>query len=44
MTNSNLVGCSTGNPAIIHALHTYVIRVMAERINFASRVIGALKR
>ena len=32
------------NSALSHALHTYVIRVMAERVSFASRVIGALQR
>ena len=34
----------TDNSALTHALHTYIIRVMAERIGFASRVISALQR
>jgi sulfate permease, SulP family len=32
------------NPALCQALLTYVIRVMAERLNFANRTIGALRR
>jgi SulP family sulfate permease len=32
------------NPALCQALLTYVIRVMAERLNFANRTIGALQR
>jgi sulfate permease, SulP family len=30
--------------ALSQALFTYVIKVMAERLSFASRVIGVLKR
>jgi SulP family sulfate permease len=30
--------------ALSQALYTYVIKVMAERLSFASRVIGVLKR
>jgi sulfate permease, SulP family len=32
------------NPALSHALLTYVIAVMAERLSFANRVIGVLQR
>ena len=32
------------NPALSRALLAYVIRVMAERLSFASRVIGVLQR
>jgi sulfate permease, SulP family len=32
------------NPALSHALLTYVVAVMAERLSFASRVIGVLRR
>jgi sulfate permease, SulP family len=32
------------NPVLGQALHTYVIKVMAERLSFASRVIGVLRR
>ena len=32
------------NPALSHALLSYVIAVMAERLSFASRVIGVLQR
>ena len=32
------------NPALCQALLTYVIRVMAERLSFANRSIGALLR
>ncbi len=31
-------------PALGHALLSYVIAVMAERLSFASRVIGVLQR
>jgi len=31
-------------PDLIQALLTYVIRVMAERLSFASRFIGVLQR
>ena len=34
----------TDDPALSAALFTYVIKVMAERLSFASRVIGVLKR
>jgi SulP family sulfate permease len=34
----------THEPAVAHALLSYVIEVMAERLNFASRTIGALQR
>jgi len=34
----------TEDPALSAALFTYVIKVMAERLSFASRVIGVLKR
>ena len=34
----------TDNPAVSRALLTYVVRVMAERLSFASRVIGVLQR
>jgi SulP family sulfate permease len=32
------------NPALSHALLTYVVAVMAERLSFANRVIGVLRR
>ena len=32
------------NPALSHALLTYVVAVMSERLNFASRTIGVLQR
>jgi sulfate permease, SulP family len=32
------------NIALAQALLTYIVRVMAERLNFASRVIGVLRR
>jgi sulfate permease, SulP family len=32
------------NRALSQALLTYVVRVMAERLNFASRTIGVLRR
>jgi hypothetical protein len=32
------------NPALSRALLAYVIRIMAERLSFASRTIGALQR
>jgi SulP family sulfate permease len=32
------------NPKLIQALLTYIIRVMTERLSFASRLIGVLKR
>ncbi len=32
------------NPMLSHALLTYVVEVMAERLSFASRVIGILQR
>jgi sulfate permease, SulP family len=32
------------NPALSHALLTYVVAVMSERLNFASRIIGVLQR
>jgi SulP family sulfate permease len=32
------------NPALYQALLTFVIRVMAERLSFANRAIGALLR
>jgi SulP family sulfate permease len=32
------------NGALAQALLTYVVRVMAERLSFASRVIGVLRR
>lgn len=32
------------NPALSQALLTYVVRVMAERLSFANRFIGVLKR
>jgi len=32
------------HPALAQALLTYVIGVMAERLSFASRVIGVLQR
>ena len=35
---------TTNDHALSRALFTYVIRVMAERLSFASRVIGVLKR
>jgi SulP family sulfate permease len=34
----------TSNPALCQALLTYVIRVMAERLSFANRAVGALLR
>jgi len=34
----------TENPALSRALLAYVIRIMAERLSFASRTIGALQR
>ena len=34
----------TEHPALVQALLTYVIRVMAERLGFASKVIGVLQR
>jgi SulP family sulfate permease len=34
----------THEHALSQALYTYVIKVMAERLSFASRVIGVLKR
>jgi SulP family sulfate permease len=33
-----------GNPALCQALLTYVIRLLAERLSFANRTIGALLR
>jgi sulfate permease, SulP family len=32
------------NSALAQALLTYIVRVMAERLSFASRVIGVLRR
>jgi SulP family sulfate permease len=32
------------HPALVQALLTYVIGLMAERLSFASRVIGVLQR
>jgi SulP family sulfate permease len=32
------------NPPLHRALLTYVVTVMAERLNFASKVIGVLRR
>jgi sulfate permease, SulP family len=32
------------NSALAQALLTYTVRVMAERLSFASRVIGVLRR
>jgi SulP family sulfate permease len=32
------------NPALSRVLLAYVIRIMAERLSFASRTIGALQR
>jgi len=32
------------NRALSQALLTYVVRVMAERLNFASKTIGVLRR
>jgi hypothetical protein len=32
------------NPPLHQALLTYVVTVMAERLNFASKAIGALRR
>jgi len=32
------------NPALSHALLTYLVAVMAERLSFANRVIGILQR
>ena len=32
------------DPALSHALLTYVVAVMSERLNFASRIIGVLQR
>jgi SulP family sulfate permease len=32
------------NPALSHALMTYIITVMAERLSFANRAIGVLQR
>ena len=32
------------NPPLHQALITYVVTVMAERLSFASRVIGVLRR
>ena len=32
------------NPVLSHALLTYVIAVMAERLSFANRLIGVLQR
>jgi SulP family sulfate permease len=34
----------TEHPSLVQALLTYVIRVMAERLGFASKVIGVLQR
>jgi len=32
------------NSALAQALLTYAVRIMAERLSFASRVIGVLRR
>ncbi len=32
------------NSALAEALLTYIVRVMAERLSFASKVIGVLRR
>jgi CRP-like cAMP-binding protein len=32
------------NDALAQALLTYIVRIMAERLNFSSRVIGVLRR
>ena len=32
------------NPRLSHALMTYIITVMAERLSFANRSIGVLQR
>jgi sulfate permease, SulP family len=32
------------NPGLSHALMTYIITVMAERLSFANRAIGVLQR
>ena len=32
------------NSALAQALLTYIVRVMAERLNYSSRVIGVLRR
>ena len=34
----------TENPPLQQALLNYVVTVMAERLNFASKVIGVLRR